>query len=188
MATKISKQNLQRLEVGKSITGEGLEVRKTPKGLVFYASTQVHGRRLRDKIGAEQHGMNLTKARLKLKELVLSIPETIDLSVAQPNITFSEAAKLYLETLRDSGGRNISQKEQQLRMHFVPFFGRVKVKSITTLSIEKYGHQRLQAGAAVATLNREYATLRHLFNSLSEWGVVEVESHVPLALESDGSH
>jgi hypothetical protein len=63
MARKLSKQNLQKIEVGKSVTGEGLEVRKTSQGLVFYASTQVHGKRLRDKIGTEQQGMNLAKAR-----------------------------------------------------------------------------------------------------------------------------
>ncbi|MFY0623166.1 MAG: site-specific integrase [Pelagimonas sp.] len=175
MVKKISKQNLQKLEVGKSITGEGLEVRKTSKGLMFYASTQVHGKRLRDKIGTEQHGMNLTKARVKLKELALSIPENIDLTVAQPNITFSDAAKLYISTSQESGGKNIQQKQQQLTMHLIPFFGKLKIKNISTLSVEKYGHQRLQAGAAVATVNREFATLRHMLNSLSEWGVAETK-------------
>lgn len=175
MARKLSKQNLQKIEVGNSVTGEGLEVRKTSQGLVFYASTQVHGKRLRDKIGTEQQGMNLTKARKKLSELVSSIPEHIDLEVAQPNITFTEAANRYVPTLKESGGKNIKQKQQQLRMHLVPYFGKLKIKNISTLSIEKYGHQRLQAGAAVATVNREYATIRHLLNSLSEWGIVETK-------------
>ena len=183
MSKKILRQNLQKLEIGKSITGEGLEVRKTAKGFVFYASTQVNGKRLRDKLGDECHGMNLTKARIKLKELTLSIPDDIDTSVAQLNITFSDGANLYITTLQESGGRNIKQKKQQLNMHLIPFFGKMKIKNMASLSVEKFGHQRVQSGAAVATVNRELATLRHMLNSLSEWGVVETK-HIKIKNKS----
>lgn len=175
MSTKITKQKIQKLEIGKSITGEGLEVRKTQKGLVFYASSQTHGKRLRDKLGTEQDGMNLTKARYKLKELVLSIPETINVNIAKPNISFRDASAHYIELSEQSGGKNLIQKKQHFRMHLDPFFGTMKIKSIDTFSIDKYAHERRTAGAAISTVNRELATLRHMLNTLSDWGIVQTK-------------
>ena len=60
-------------------------------------------------------------------------------------------------------------------MHLGPFFGAAKIKNITTFNVDKYAHERNKAGAAVSTVNRELATLRHMLNEFSEWGVVQTK-------------
>lgn len=173
MTRKLSKETIKNLPVGKSISSEGLEVRKTLKGAVYYASSQVNGCRIRDKIGCELEGMNLTKARKALIQLKQKIPTSFNPVVGQPSVTFKDAADLYIKTLEESGGKNLKQKKQQLKMHLAPYFSAKKIKALSTLEIQRYTHGRTDAGPSVATINRELATLQHMLNSLDDWGVVE---------------
>jgi integrase len=48
--------------------------------------------------------------------------------------------------------------------HLSPFFGGMRAANVTTDAVEKYKRQRRDEGAAVATVNRELATLRRAFN------------------------
>lgn len=48
--------------------------------------------------------------------------------------------------------------------HLKPFFGHLSAPQVTTALIEKYRSQRLHEQAALATINRELATLRRMFN------------------------
>lgn len=48
--------------------------------------------------------------------------------------------------------------------HLGPYFGAMRAVSVSTASVEKYKQQRRQDGAAPATVNRELATLRRMFN------------------------
>lgn len=48
--------------------------------------------------------------------------------------------------------------------HLKPFFAGMRAANVTTDAVEKYKHQRRKEGAALATINRELATLRRAFN------------------------
>jgi integrase len=54
-------------------------------------------------------------------------------------------------------------------MYLVPYFGAQRLDAITGFTVEKYKKQRLDQGASPATVNRELATLSHLFYSAVEW-------------------
>lgn len=164
------------MTIGDKIFGEGLEIRKTTNGIAFYANCQVHGQRLRQHLGSDINGMNLTKARSALQYEIQKIPEQLMSGQARPNIKFDEAADHYINTLNVTGGKNIHQKSQQLRMHLKPFFKNRKVSSISTLDVEKYQHIRLDAGMTIASVNRECATLRHMLGKLEEWGILDTKS------------
>src|SRR5439155_22570076 len=56
------------------------------------------------------------------------------------------------------------------------FFGAQRLDGITGFTIEKYKRRRLDRGAAQGTVNRELATLSHLFNKAVEWRWID---HVP---------
>jgi integrase len=47
--------------------------------------------------------------------------------------------------------------------HLEPVFGAVRAANVTTAKVEEYKVQRRNANAAVATINRELATLRRMF-------------------------
>jgi integrase len=170
-----NKKKIDQLKVGEVIVAEGLEVRRTNNCLVFYASKQVHGKRLRERLGSANEKMNLTKARKYLQQMVVLIPDAINSAIKNPNITFQEASSHYLSTLEQSGGKGILQKTQQFRMHLVPHFKKLKIKNISTLDVDKFVHKRSMASAAISTINRELATLRHMLNQLSDWNVLETK-------------
>ena len=64
-----------------------------------------------------------------------------------------------MKRLEQSGGKNLRVKRRQLRMYLKPFFGAMRLDAITAFTIDKYKKQRLDEGAAPATINRELATL-----------------------------
>lgn len=53
------------------------------------------------------------------------------------------------------------------------FFGGMKLRAVTPVLVEKYKRERL-ACVAPATVNRELATLRHMYTKAAEWGYVRV--------------
>jgi integrase len=54
-------------------------------------------------------------------------------------------------------------------MYLKPYFGAMRFDAITAFTIDKHKKRRLDQGATPATVNRELATLSHLFNSAVEW-------------------
>ncbi|WP_439504206.1 tyrosine-type recombinase/integrase [Methylophaga sp.] len=176
MKKNITKQEIQSMNNGDKIYGEGLEIRKSISGIAFYACCQVRGQRLRQRLGSDQDGMNLTKARSALRREINKVPQQLSSGRSNPNIRFDAAADYYISTLKIAGGKNIDQKSQQIRMHLKPFFNNRKISSITTLDIEKYQHNRRNSGMAISTVNREGATLRHMLGKLDEWGIVNTKA------------
>jgi integrase len=84
-------------------------------------------------------------------------------------LTFATAAGDYLKRLDDSQGKNIAIKRRQIRMYLTPFFGAMRLDAISGFTVDRYKKRRIDAGAANATVNRELATLSHLFSMAVEW-------------------
>lgn len=179
MSKKITKTQIDKLAINQKLCGEGMEIRRSKKGLTFYAATQVNGVRLREVIGYEKDGMNLTRARQKLAALSSDTYRNHSQKVQNPKIKFNDASAYYLQVLHDTGGKNIKQKTQQIKMHLNAFFGKTQIKKIKKLDVDKYIKTRRDAGASVSTINRELATVRHMFNQISDWGVVTT-SHLSI--------
>jgi integrase len=55
----------------------------------------------------------------------------------------------------------------------MPFFGATRIDAINAFQIERYKRDRLTAGAAKATVNRELSTLRHVLGMAVEWGWID---------------
>lgn len=64
----------------------------------------------------------------------------------------------------------IRSKEMILRVHLIPFFGRMKLDKITNLETEKYKARKLQERLSAKTVNNHLAVLRKSLNSAFEWG------------------
>jgi integrase len=59
-------------------------------------------------------------------------------------------------------------------MHLKPFFGLSRLDKIESFELDRYRKERVTAGASDATVNREFATLSHLFKSAASWKWISV--------------
>lgn len=83
---------------------------------------------------------------------------------------FSRAADDYLKRLDASQGRNMSKKRLHIARHLKPFFADQSLSKIEKFDLQRYAKQRRESGAAPGTINREFATLLHLYKRAVEWG------------------
>jgi len=170
--SRLTRRAVRQLEVGRKITENGIAAEKLINGDVRYSvNIMVDGKRIHRVIGKESDGITRTQceefveqARTDARAGRLSLPKGRKLA-----LTFSAAADDYVKRLEESGGKNIKTKRRQLRMYLKPYFGATRLDAISSFTIEKYKKRRLNQTAAEATVNRELATLSHLFNSSVEW-------------------
>src|SRR6185312_75494 len=85
------------------------------------------------------------------------------------SLSFTEAAVSYEKKLEEEAGKNLKIKKRHLRMYLKPYFGTMRLDTITDFTVGKYKRQRAEAGGAPATINRELATLSHLFGRAVAW-------------------
>jgi integrase len=111
-------------------------------------------------------------------------------------LSFSEAADDYLTKLAQEDGKDLKMKSYRLKMHLKPFFGDVRLSKISSSDVEQYKRQRASelvmrpngpGGKPVfggetkpATINRELATLSHLFSKAVEWKWID---HKPATIK-----
>lgn len=82
-------------------------------------------------------------------------------------ITVSEFGDKYLEYAKVN--KRSWTRDEQIIGHLTRFFGPTVLCDIGPLLIEKYKLQRVQS-VSPATINREIALLKHLFNMAERWG------------------
>jgi integrase len=99
--------------------------------------------------------------------------------------TLAEVAAKYYEVCRGTWSPvEAARVRTMLDHHLLPFFGATrpaedqpfvggkKIGAVKQLHVEEYIAQRQADGAAPATVNKEVARLRHLFNKAIAWGEV----------------
>jgi integrase len=169
---KLGRDKIRKLKQGEKLAEAGIAVERLADGdLRWSIGVMVDGRRIHRVVGLASEGVTRTqaeelieKARTDAREGRLSLPKGRKLA-----LTFATAAADYVERLKAGSGKNIEIKERQLRMYLTPFFGTLRLDAITDFTIGQYRKRRLDAGAAPATINRELATLSHIFSKAVEW-------------------
>lgn len=190
---KLDRLSLRKLARGQKVTENGITFERTSDGDGLYSvNVMVDGVRIHRVVGRESEGTTRTqaeefieKARTDARHDRLAL--TRGRKVA---LSFSHSADKYIAKLRESGGKSIPTKNQHLRQHLVPFFGLTPLSKVSTFDIERYKKHRLaqvvQAGGdwrsgsrvarqsgrttAPGTVNRELATLSHLYSQALDWG------------------
>jgi integrase len=170
--SRLDRTAIRRLGPGEKIAEHGITAERLADGDVRYTvNVMVDGRRIHRVIGKESDGTTRTQCE-EFIATVQTDARTGRLSLPQGRklaLTFAAAADSYVKRLEESGGRNLTIKRRQLRMFLKPYFGTMRLDAITGFTIEKYKRQRLDRGAAGATVNRELAALSHLFSKAVEW-------------------
>jgi len=170
--SRLDRPTVRRLQPGEKIAEHGITAERLADGDLRYSvNVMVNGRRIHRVIGRESDGTTRTQceefiasAQTEARAGRLSLPKGRKLT-----LTFATAADAYVKRIEEGGGKNLQIKRRQLQMYLKPYFGTMRLDDITGFTVEKYKKRRLDQGAAAATVNRELATMSHLFNRAVEW-------------------
>lgn len=197
------------MKAGQKLMEHGIAFQRMDNGDgLFSVNIMVDGQRIHRVIGRESEGVTRTQAeefiekvRTDARHDRLSLPKGRKVA-----LSFEDAASKYIKRLRESGGKNIDTKEQHLNQHLVPFFGTKPLSKIVGFDVERYKKNRLaevvQAGGdwrsgnrvardkgrttSPGTVNRELATLSHLFNQAIEWEWIAARPRMRRMAEGSG--
>lgn len=170
---RLTRAAMRALKPGESIFENGIKYTKLPNGDGrFGVNLMVNGKRIQRVVGNESADVTrekveeyIAKVKTEAREERLNLPKGRKLAMS-----FEEAAEKYQLIMQEIGGKNLVKKEQHLRMHLIPFFKATRLAQIDPDTIDRYKQHRLKAGAAVATVNRELATLSHLLSKAVDRG------------------
>jgi len=155
--------SIRRLRPGGKITEHGITAERLADGDLRYSvNVMAEGKRIHRVVGKTSDGVTRTQCEdfvEKVRTDRLSLPKGRKLA-----LTFGAAADNYIKRLEEGAGKNIAIKRRQLRMYLKPFFGAMRLDAIASYTVDRYKKKRIDAGAANATINRELATLSHLFS------------------------
>ena len=169
--TKLDRPAIRRLKPGDKISEHGITAERLKDGDTRYAvNVMVDGERIHRVIGRESDGTTRTqaeefvaKSRSEAKQGRLNLPKG-----RKTPLTFARAAKIYLDGEREVGGKDLVSKDRHLRMHLVPYFGRMHMDRISTFTLEKFRNELRRQGLAEGGVNRILATYRHMGNRLAK--------------------
>lgn len=188
--SRLDRPAIRNLKPREQITEHGITAERLADGDVRYSvNVMVDGVRIHRVIGTESSRVTRTtcadfieQARTDSRANRLNLPRGRKLA-----LTFTAAADDYLKRLEESAGRNIKIKRRQLTAQLKPFFGTMRLDGIAAFTIDRYKKQRLNEGAANGTINRELATLSHLFSMAVEWKWIDrVPARPKMLRESAG--
>lgn len=165
-STRLDRNAVRKLAIGERIAEGGIVAERTASGIRFSVNVMIDGRRVhRRGLGSLTEAREFVdQARNDARHGRLNLPAGRKLA-----LTFAAAADDYLARLDQANGKNMIAKRRQVRMYLKPYFGTMRLDAISGFTIETYKKRRIDQGATPATVNRELATLSHLFNRAVEW-------------------
>lgn len=139
------------------------------KGENWFIDYYVIHRRKREKIGTSK-----TLAENVLRKRKLAVAENRFLDIRKPHkIRFEEFANTFLELHSKPNKRpNSIRRDIGLIKNLGRFFGGRHLYEITPMLIERFKSERMQE-VCPATVNREIACLKCIFNKAVKWGKAE---------------
>jgi site-specific recombinase XerD len=81
--------------------------------------------------------------------------------------------------------RSLADVQRRIRKALVPWFGTKRMAAMTTTDLRVYVAERLKAGAANATINRELAIVKRAFRLAIQAGRLLQAPHVPMLAEDN---
>jgi integrase len=139
------------------------------RGKNWYIDYFYKGKRYRRKISRSKKVAELT-----LKDIEVKIAKGEFLGIhEEKKVLFEDFAKEYLEfSETNKAPESYRRDKDHLGLHLIPYFKEKYLFEITSQEIEKYKTERLKR-LKPATVNRQLACLKHMFNKAIEWGYVK---------------
>lgn len=191
---RLTRPELRNLEIGARIAEHGIIVERMKSGdLRFSVNVMIGGQRVHRVIGRESEGVTREQAeraieafRTKAREGRLDLP-----TGRKVHRTFREAAEQYLEnidtTLRPGmrGYKDVPNKKRHLRTYLIPYFKEQRADKVTDFAVQHYARHRLEAGAVLATVNRELSTFSHFMNRMVQWKWIKADDKPKIEKEDE---
>ncbi len=176
---KLTRPLMRQLKAGNNLIEHGIIFERLPNSDGrFSVNIMVDGKRVHRVIGNESSGTTRTQAEEFIQKIKqdakhgrLNLPKGRKII-----LSFKEAAEKYLERQKTEGAKNLSQKAYQLKLHLVPFFNSTPLNQISSFDIERYKKKRSDEKIKPSTINRELATLSHVFTKALEWQWLDKKS------------
>jgi integrase len=131
------------------------------RGRVWYLTFYVRGKRVQESTGTSDRRKAEKFCALRLSEVERSeYYQSAKISLAQFGQQYLEYAK---------ANKRSWLRDEQIMAHLNTAMGPTKLGDIGALQIERYKLDRLQQSASPATVNREVALLKHMFNMAEHW-------------------
>lgn len=136
------------------------------RGNTWYYNFYLQGERFQGRIGQ----VSKTVAKEKLIRIKAQAYEGKFMPGKTRDESFSKVLDEYLAYCKDHQKKSTYQAHHSRANRLRRDFGALRLSQITPFRIEKYKHKRKSTDCAPATINREMAFLRHLFNRAMDWG------------------
>jgi site-specific recombinase XerD len=98
---------------------------------------------------------------------------------------FEEAADDLLNEYAMNGRRSLHTARCRIRNHLSKYFGGRRLTSITTTHVRTFAAQRLTAGAAPGSINRDIVFLKRMFTLAMQAGKLMTRPHIPILKENN---
>lgn len=158
--------------------------RRGKKGITWYVSYMFNGKQIR-------HRVKGATTRADAENVLATIQADIlrgeyKIQTKKERIRFKKFVEQYLAYKRENNKLKTYKRDITSLNHILPFFSDMMLTDINPWLIEKYKMQRKEEIKAMprnkgkadkeisfASINRELACLRHIFNKAIEWGYLK---------------
>jgi len=133
----------------------------------WYIDYYVYGHRKREKIGSSKA---LAQNVLRKRKVEIAEGKYLDIK-KEEKIRFEDFCKTFLD-LHSKPNKKPSSLERDITLikNLSLFFGGFYLYAVTQMMVEEYKTKRIEEGKKPATVNRELACLKCIFNKAIEWG------------------
>ncbi|MDO8668227.1 MAG: site-specific integrase [bacterium] len=106
------------------------------------------------------------------------------------DITFEKFSQEWFEVYVKNNNKHseVISKESILRVHLLPFFGKMRLSKIQSLKIEEYKRQKIQSGLSNKTTNNHLAVLNKSLGTAKEWQFIKDYPRIKLLKLKPLSH
>jgi integrase len=176
-SNKLTSQDLKNLAVGQTAYGSNLRATRNKSGITYYASFTLDGERYQHKLGTDAK-MTLTDAFREAAQYRATKEREHELlgdDSAKANMTFAEAAPMYMSFERTNRGKNIVEKEQHFRLHILPELADKEIKAFTSKAARRFVTTLREKGLKDGTVKRIFATIGKFYSHAveEEWLMVK---------------
>jgi len=127
---------------------------------VWQMAFRVNGNVVRESSGE----ISKKKAEDKLKQRLAEIQTGTFCGSQFERTLVAELAEDFFRDYRINGRKSLDDVEARWQLHLKPFFGLMKASEVTKDTLRRYVDHRLKQEASNATINRELAALKRMFN------------------------
>jgi integrase len=170
---KLTRPNIRKLGAGQKIIENGINFERLVNGDGRYSvNIMVDGQRVHRVVGQESDGVTRKQVEDYIEQIKTEARKgRLNLPKGRKKILrFDQSAELYLQKLKEEGGKDLKMKSMRLDHNLIPFFKDKPLTQIASFDIERFKKKRIDSGVTQGTVNRDLAVLSHLFNKGIEWG------------------